>query len=74
MATIKITPRIVGLYFNQPVVISDLPTLTVRDVIDGYIRLNLNISIPGGLEYDRFPLVDDDFVKIFTAPWSVFFL
>ena len=55
MSTINVKLRIVGLYFNETISIEDRVELTVRDVMDEYIRLNPNLSIPGGLEYVRYP-------------------
>lgn len=66
---LKITLRIVGLYFNKPVYFDDLTGVTVRDVLDEYIRLNPDLSKPGGLEYSRFPRnkpTGTDFLKTFT--------
>jgi hypothetical protein len=51
MAKITVKLRIVGLYFNEPVEITDRPGLTVKDVMDEYIRLNPNLHVAGGLEY-----------------------
>ncbi len=55
MVLINVRLRIVGLYFNETVSIEDRPDLTVRDVMDEYIRLHPNLSVPGGLEYVRYP-------------------
>lgn len=66
MALINVRVRIVGLYFNQPVSIEDNPNLTVRDVLDEYIRLNPNLAVPGGLEYTRFPIGTTDSVTTLT--------
>ena len=68
MALIKVKLRIVGLYFNHTVQIEDVPSLTVRDVLDEYIRLNPNLAVPGGLEYQRFPVFGNpnDFVTTFV--------
>lgn len=63
MAAIKVKLRIVGLYFNKTVKILDSPTLTVRNVMDEYIRLNPNLALPGGLEYTRYPIGSVDFVR-----------
>jgi hypothetical protein len=65
---IKVRLRIVGLYFNTTVKINDNINLTVRDVMDEYIRLNPNISVVGGLEYVRYPKTggSDDFVRTLT--------
>lgn len=60
MAAIKVKLRIVGLYFNKTVKILDSPTLTVRNVMDEYIRLNPNLAVPGGLEYTRYPQINPD--------------
>lgn len=67
MALINVKLRIVGLYFNATVRIDDTtPNLTVRSVLDEYIRLNPNLALPGGLEYSRFPIGNTDFVTRFT--------
>jgi hypothetical protein len=46
--------RIVGLYFNEPVTITDRIGLTVKDVMDEYIRLHDDINTPGGLKYHTY--------------------
>lgn len=51
MNQINVKLRIVGLYFNENVVVDDAPTTTVRTVLDEYIRLNPNIAVVGGLQY-----------------------
>jgi len=66
MALINVNLRIVGLYFNETVVVDDAPTTTVRNVLDEYIRLNPEIAKPGGLEYGRFPIGGRDFVTTLT--------
>jgi hypothetical protein len=66
MAMINVKLRIVGLYFNATVRVEDNPNLTVRDVMDEYIRMNPNLAVPGGLEYGRFPIGTTDFVTRLT--------
>jgi hypothetical protein len=66
MAIINVRLRIVGLYFNETIQINDNPNLTVRDVMDEYIRLNPNLAVPGGLEYVRYPVGTNDFVRAFS--------
>ncbi len=65
---INVRLRIVGLYFNETVTINNKRNLTVRDVLDKYIKENPDLSVPGGLEYIRFPLVrnGEDYVKTFN--------
>ncbi len=72
MALINVRLRIVGLYFNHTVRIEDARGLTVRDVLDEYIRLNPNLAVPGGLEYQRFPVLgnNNDFVTAFVYHFS----
>jgi hypothetical protein len=70
MAFINVKLRIVGLYFNKMVRINDVPNLTVRDVLDEYIRLNPNLAVPDGLEYSRYPVGPTDSVKTFTHHFS----
>ena len=50
MAEIKITLRIVGLYFNKPVHIENKKGLNVKDVMDKY-RAEHPLSQPNGLDY-----------------------
>lgn len=59
----KVTLRIVGLFFNEEVNIALSPNLTVRNVVDEYIRLNPILANAGGLEYE---LETDTTVKSFT--------
>jgi hypothetical protein len=68
MPEISVRLRIVGLYFNETVKINDKQKLTVRDVLDKYISEHPDLSVPGGLEYVRFPLVKNgkDYVKTFN--------
>ena len=69
MALITVTLRIVGIYFNEPVIIDDAPgPLTVKNVLDEYIRIHPDLSVAGGLEYIRFPFEKDgkDFIKTFN--------
>ena len=48
----QVTLRIVGLFFNKKVIIPDVTTNTVEDVMEAYINAgNSNIAIPGGLTY-----------------------
>ena len=68
MAIINVNLRIVGLYFNETIKITDKPNLTVRDVLDKYISEHSDLSVAGGLEYIRFPfeINGNDFVKTFN--------
>jgi hypothetical protein len=48
----QVTLRIVGLFFNKKVIIPDVTTNTVEDVMEAYINAgNSDIAIPGGLSY-----------------------
>jgi hypothetical protein len=48
----QVTLRIVGLFFNKKVILNDVTTNTVKDVMDAYINAgNSNIAKPGGLTY-----------------------
>jgi hypothetical protein len=68
MGEINVRLRIVGLYFNETVTIEDKEELTVRDVLDKYISDHPDLSVPGGLEYVRYPIFSDrqDYVKAFN--------
>jgi hypothetical protein len=66
MTPININLRIVGLYFNETVVVDADLNPTVRDVLDEYIKGHREIAQPGGLEYSRFPINGRDFVTTFT--------
>jgi hypothetical protein len=69
MALINVNLRIVGLYFNEMVIVDDndvTKPITVRDVLDAYIKANPTLAKPGGLEYNRFPIGGRDFVTAFT--------
>ena len=63
---INVNLRIVGLYFNETVIINDKTNLTVQEVVDEYIRLHPNLNVAGGLEYSLFQSGSDSFVTSFT--------
>lgn len=48
----NVTLRIVGLFFNKKVVLEDVESNTVKDVMDAYINAgNTDLDVPGGLAY-----------------------
>ena len=50
MAKIKVTLRVVGIYFKEEIAVLDTGKLTVKDVMDAY-KAKKPLSVPGGLDY-----------------------
>jgi len=70
MPPINVKLRIVGLYFNETVEVTSSATLSVRDVMDKYIKNNPNLAVVGGLEYERYPIGTSDFVKTISYHYA----
>ena len=66
----KINLRIVGLYFNEEVNIPLKKGLTVKDVVDEYIKDKGNSSVVGGLSYTPNPYTTGSSVISFTHNFS----
>ena len=63
---INIKLRIVGLYFNETIRIENVPTLTVKNIIDKYVKANPLLDTVGGLDYETFtPTGGDPFISAF---------